>query len=129
MDERTATYIQQKHGKTLVNWSADSNDWADGTTGQQVYDFYRGFAREDPKTPHLTLSHETVLPEIEAIRNGTVEILASGGVTLVTVADCLDITDVYEVVGEPGERDETWTCEGTWPATDPPIRGPEAGSL
>jgi hypothetical protein len=114
MDERTAAYIQSKHGKVLVNWSEDANDWAEGTTGQQVYDFYSNFAHADPKSPHLTLSHETVQPEIEAVRNGTAATLVNGGVKLITVGDCLDITGIYEIVGAPGVRDETWTCNGTW---------------
>lgn len=112
IDDRTATYIQETHGKTIVLWSDDSGD-STGGTAQESYDFYQGFANEDPKQPHMTLSHETQQAGIDALHMGTVPTLASGGVNLVTIGQCLDV-EVYEKVGEPGTRDDTWFCGGTW---------------
>jgi hypothetical protein len=108
IDDRTASYIQQKHGKTIVLWSADSTDSVGGSA-QDSYNFYKGFANENPKKPHMTLSHETVTVGIDALHNGTVPLLANAGVKLVTVGQCLD-AEPYEQVGAYGTRDSTWTC-------------------
>ena len=35
------------------------------------------------------------------------------GIKMVTVAECLDIAP-YEVVGNYGVRDSSWTCDGSW---------------
>ena len=70
---------------------------------------------------HLTLSHEVHNYSVQAAENGAVDALHEAGVTLLTVAECLDTTP-YEIVGEPGVRDDTWTCEGPWkgaPVPDP----------
>ncbi|CAG7850665.1 SubName: Full=Related to deacetylase {ECO:0000313/EMBL:CCA68305.1} [Serendipita indica DSM 11827] len=112
IDERTASYIQQKHGKTIVLWSDDSGDSTGGST-QQSINFYNTFANENPKRPHMALSHETEPSGYNAMYSGTVDNLASHGVQLVTVAQCLD-TDAYIYVGGYQQRDSSWYCGGSW---------------
>jgi hypothetical protein len=122
IDDRTASYIQQTHGKTIVLWSEDSGD-STGGTAQQSYNFYQGLANENPKRPHMTLSHETEPAGTDALHMGTVPLLANAGIQLQTVAQCLD-TDPYEQVGGYGTRDSTWYCGGTW---TPPSSGGGGG--
>jgi hypothetical protein len=117
MNDTVATYIQQKYGKTIVTWSDDSGD-STGGTAQESYNFYKAFADAGPGNPHLTLSHETEPAGIGALRMGTVPLLANAGITLLTVAQCLDM-EPYDLIGGYGHRDSSWYCGGTWTPPDP----------
>jgi peptidoglycan/xylan/chitin deacetylase (PgdA/CDA1 family) len=117
IDERTASYVQSKYGKTIVLWDLDSGDTASGADEQGSIDFYKRLAAEGPNSKHLPLSHETHDYSVHAAENYTVDALYNAGVTLLTVAQCLDMYP-YEFVGPYGVRDSTWTCDGTW--TPPP---------
>lgn len=65
----------------------------------------------------MPLSHETKSWSLEALGNGTAQILHDAGIKLVTVAECLD-EDPYEIVtGHFGTRDATWTCDGVFVPT------------
>jgi hypothetical protein len=112
IDNRTATYIQEKYGRTLINWSDDSQDWNNGTP-EQSYAFYKAFADAGPGQPHITLSHEPLNQTATSVQMGTVSLLADAGIKLRTIADCLGIQP-YEWVGRPQQRDATWTCSGNW---------------
>jgi LysM repeat protein len=113
INDAAATYIQQTHGKTIVLWSDDSGDSVGGSA-QDSYNFYQGFANQGPSSqPRMTLSHETEPSGIGALRMGTVPLLANAGITLSTVAQCLD-AQPYDYIGSYGTRDSSWTCSGTW---------------
>jgi hypothetical protein len=90
-------------------WSDDSGD-STGGNAQQSYDFYANFAQQGPGNPHLTLSHETEPAGIGALRMGTVKLLANAGIQLVTVAECIGQSDMYEHIGGYGTRDPSWQC-------------------
>ncbi|KAG9041833.1 Carbohydrate esterase 4 protein [Serendipita sp. 407] len=118
IDERSASYIQSRHGKTIVLWSDDSGD-STGGTAQQSYDFYAGFANQGPSaSPRMTLSHETSPAGYNAMYMGTVPRLANAGIKLVSVAQCLN-ADAYEVFGGFGNRDSSWYCGGSWTPSNP----------
>lgn len=59
-------------------------------------------------TPHMALSHEQDVSAADYLP-GVVEQLTQAGYRLVTVAECIGVP-AYQWVGEPQERDETWTC-------------------
>ena len=113
MSDSAAAYITTKYGKTVVSADADSGDANAGETAQDSYQFYQGLANQGSGHPHLTLSHETEPNAVDAVDMGTVGLLTSAGIKLVTVAECLDIAP-YEVVGNYGVRDASWSCDGSW---------------
>lgn len=113
INDETATYIQQTHGKKIIMWSDDSGD-STGGSASDSYNFYQAFANAGPGQPHLTLSHETEPAGIGALQMGTVPLLANAGINLVTVAQCINDNNPYEYIGGYGQRDSTWTCSGTW---------------
>lgn len=121
INDATATYIQQTHGKTIVLWSDDSGDSVGGSV-QDSYNFYQAFANAGPSSqPRLTLSHETEPSGIGALRMGTVPLLANAGITLTTVAQCLD-SDAYDYFGGYGTRDSSWYCGGSWTPSPTPTQ-------
>ena len=109
------SYIQSKHGKTIVTSDAPSNDAAQGATGSSVYSFFQSLAAGGSSTRRLSQSSETSQAALDAMDQGSVEVLAMAGIKLVTVAQCLDISP-YETVGTYGVRDASWTCDGAWTA-------------
>lgn len=92
----------------VVNWSEDSLD-SQGASAEESIGIYEGFT--DINQPHLTLNHETYETTPYTVMPSVVPSLKERGFDLITVAECLDL-DAYLEVGEPQERDETWTCEG-----------------
>jgi len=94
-------------------WDLDSGDTAPGANEQKSIDFYKGLANEGVNSKHLPLSHEVWKYAVDAALNHTVDALHTADITLLTVAECLDIA-AYEFVGKYGERDDTWTCDGSW---------------
>ncbi|PVG02513.1 glycoside hydrolase/deacetylase [Serendipita vermifera] len=123
IDERSASYIQNKYGKTIVLWSDDSGD-STGGSAQQSYNMYNGFANQGPGHPHMALSHETQQAGIDALRMGTVTRINQAGIRLVTVEQCLaNNFPAYEYVGGYGTRDSTWDCYGPWSPGTPPNNG------
>ncbi|CAG7850680.1 SubName: Full=Related to deacetylase {ECO:0000313/EMBL:CCA69714.1} [Serendipita indica DSM 11827] len=109
------SYIQSKHGKTIVTSDAPSNDAAQGATGSSVYAFFQSLAAGGASTRRISQSTETSQAALDGMDQGSVEVLATAGIRLVTVAQCLDINP-YETVGSYGVRDSSWTCDGTWTA-------------
>lgn len=112
LSEHVITYIRKKHHKYIVMWSDDSLDSVGGTA-QDSYNFYKTFAIDRPDYTGLTLSHETSDAGIQALRNGTVNVLANADINLLSVAQCVDM-EPYEYFGGYQERDASWTCEGSW---------------
>ena len=112
LSEHVITYIRKKHRKYIVMWSDDSLDSVGGTA-QDSYNFYASFADSRPDYPALTLSHETQDAGIQALRNGTVNVLADAGIRLLSMAQCVDM-EPYEYVSGYQERNALWTCEGSW---------------
>ncbi|TIA88585.1 hypothetical protein E3P99_02527 [Wallemia hederae] len=106
--EWAVNYIQEKHGMVVVNWSEDSLDSQGASTDESI-GIYDGFT--DTTEPHLTLNHETYEGTPYTVMPSVVPSLVDRGYRLITVADCLDL-EPYLEVGEPQERDETWTCDG-----------------
>lgn len=96
----------------------DSADDAPGSTSQGSLGFYTSLASENPKRPHISISRETQGASLDALDNGSAEVLADVNINLVTVAACLDTTP-YETISGYGTKDATWTCDGAW--TRPPV--------
>lgn len=113
-----ATYIQNTYGKTIVSYDVDSGDANAGATTEDSYQFYANLASQGTGHPHLTLSHETEANALDALDQGTINLLGSAGIKLVTVAQCLD-TAAYETVGNYGVRDSTWNCDASWSPSTP----------
>jgi hypothetical protein len=117
ISDDAAAYITTNYGKTVVG--SDKDDSSAGTTGQSLYQFYQGLANEGQEHPHLARSDESQSVALDALDLGTVDLFTVAGIRLLTVADCLDIAP-YEVVGNYGIRDASWTCDGSWsPPTAP----------
>ncbi|KAG8855191.1 Carbohydrate esterase 4 protein [Serendipita sp. 411] len=119
IDEKTATYIQEKWGLTILLWSDDSSDSVGKNTQKDSYDYYTGIASKSYNVARMTLSHETVEGSVLALQQGTVTNLVNAGIDLQTAATCLDMSPYEVVTGVFGERDDSWTCDGDeWiPAT------------
>lgn len=65
-------------------------------------------------------SHEVWPWTVEAFEEGIVEYYRSKNINPITVAQCLDLEPYEIVTGYFGERDESWTCNGTYvPMPDP----------
>jgi hypothetical protein len=108
-----ATYITTRWGKTVVSFDKDSGDTNAGATSQGIYQFYQGLANEGQGHPHLVRSDETQSIAVDALDLGTAGLFTAAGIRLVTVSQCLDIAP-YDVVGNYGIRDDSWTCDGAW---------------
>lgn len=115
-------------------WDFDDRDTIGYTPAQSVAG-YKKLAMTFPK-PHIALNHEVntrdvarrytfpsaqlTIRSVSKVKEGTVDIVApkaipllsARGYDLVGMDTCLAI-EPYQVVGEPGTRDDTWTCDGT----------------
>ncbi|KAG8836363.1 Carbohydrate esterase 4 protein [Serendipita sp. 399] len=111
LNSHVIQYLRKKHNKIIIMWSDDSGD-ATGGSAQDSIIFYTSFAVDRPDYPALTLSHEVSDAGVGAMRCGSVHALASAGVQLLTVAQCID-QEPYEYVGDYQERDASWTCDTT----------------
>ena len=115
MNDQTASYIQAKHNKTIVIWNLDPGDPQSYSEMFDYEDFFTTLTGDRSKAANMSyLTHANELNPYIVDASG-VEILRSAGVTFHTVAACLD-RQAYEFVGKYGERDNTWTCNGTWTA-------------
>ena len=79
---------------------------------KKYIDFFGRLATEGANSTHLTITNVFNPTPILVAMGSTVDILNNAGITLLTVADCLDFQP-YEHVGQYGTRDDTWTCNGT----------------
>ena len=70
-------------------------------------------AGEGAKSTHLVLTLESEPITMIAVLAAPMDALKWENITLLTVADCLDLQP-YEYVGSYGKRDDTWTCNGRW---------------
>ena len=113
IDNITASYIQTKHKKTIVLWDTNPGGTPPGKLDDK-YNFYvesfKSLATEGADSTHLALTKESIPITVLAALYSTVDALNEAGITLLTVADCLDL-EPYEHVGSYGERDDTWTCD------------------
>lgn len=110
MNDTVASYLQTKYGMTIVTWSDDSkgfNNWLD------LVMWYRRLNSGS----HLTLNYEDTGASMALEYSGR-SIKDSRSDQLLTVADCLDMDAYVTTTGEPGIRDSTWTCTGTWSPPD-----------
>ena len=114
IDERTASYIQTKHGKTIVLSDLDPGvTFQNAGDGEKYVNFFKQRATEGANSTHLTISNEFNPTPMLAALGSTVDLLHNATINLLTVADCLDLPP-YEHVGGYGTRDDSWTCSGTW---------------
>lgn len=82
-------------------------------TGTSVDDssaMYRRVAATFPQN-HIVLNHEQDTAAITQIIPNAIRELQDAGYRLVTTAECLGVP-AYQWVGEPEERDDSWTCAG-----------------
>lgn len=111
LPDSAANYITTKYGKTVVSSDVDSGDTNPGATTQSIHQFYQGLASQGPGHPHLARSDETQSITLDAL--DATDTLIAAGIRLVSVAECLDMAP-YEIVGNYGVRDSSWTCDGSW---------------
>ncbi|KAH9821207.1 family 4 carbohydrate esterase [Melampsora americana] len=68
-------------------------------------------------TPQIALNHETHQTTASEVSQHAVQVLQKAGYRLVSVSECLGSgrtrDDYYQYVGEPEQRDSSWTCNGT----------------
>lgn len=107
--------ILKQKGYTVLEWSFASGD-ADGASAKDSKKKYAKLAKNFPN-PQLTLNHETIKTTSQQVIPYAVPLLIKAGYRLVSLAECLDISnkteDLYQWVGKASPRDNSWTCEGT----------------
>ena len=120
MNDQTASYIQAKHDKTIVIWNLDPGDPQPDSGMSDYVNFFKTLTSDPSKADDMSyITHANELNPL--MRNTTVvDILRGAGVTLQTVAGCLDL-QAYEFIGGYGERDATWTCDSTLIPSAPTI--------
>lgn len=96
--------------RPVVTWPFDSGDSTGSSSSQSISD-YSQFYSQYPQ-PVMALNHETYAGTANDIVPTVVPQLLAAGYNLVTVAQCLG-DDPYQSVGQPGTRDDSWTCDGT----------------
>ncbi|KAK4703605.1 ubiquitin-conjugating enzyme E2 J2, partial [Phenoliferia sp. Uapishka_3] len=104
------TLVLKKRGYTVVTWNFDDGDSTGSSTSQSLKD-YAPLYKKYPKA-YMALNHEVYENVAQDIVPYVVPKLVAAGYKLVTVAQCLGDSHPYQIVGKPGKRDKTWTCEG-----------------
>jgi hypothetical protein len=118
LPDSVASYIQSKWGKTIVTYDKYSDDTSVDVSAN-IHQFYQGLAQEGSGHPHLSMSHQTQGPALDALDLGSAEALIDAGIKLITASQCLDLP-AYETVGGYGVRDDTWTCDSWTPPSSNP---------
>ncbi|POY73050.1 hypothetical protein BMF94_3888 [Rhodotorula taiwanensis] len=108
-DSKSLKVLKQR-GYTVVLWDFDDRDTIGYTPAQSVAG-YKKLAMTFPK-PHIALNHEVKEGTVDIVAPKAIPLLSARGYDLVGMDTCLAI-EPYQVVGEPGTRDDTWTCDGT----------------
>lgn len=105
-----------KRGYKVINWSFDSGD-SSGVSAEDTKKAYKTLSEQNPITPQISLNHETHSSTAFDVTPYAVNVLQKVGYRLVSVSECLglgtSLSDYYQYVGKPTERDDSWTCNGT----------------
>jgi len=107
--------VLKERGYVVVDWSRDSED-SMGASAKKSNAMYTKMAKKYP-APQIALNHETYKDTARKVTPHAVEVLQGAGYELMHVSECLGMgtepEDLYQWVGEPSERDSSWTCKGT----------------
>ncbi|KAH9459998.1 hypothetical protein Pst134EB_008205 [Puccinia striiformis f. sp. tritici] len=107
--------ILKQRGYVVVDWSSDSED-SMGASYKKSNSMYTKLAKKYP-APQIALNHETYKNTARKVTPHAVTVLQEAGYELMHVSECLgmgtELEDLYQWVGEPSERDHSWTCKGT----------------
>ncbi|GAA97177.1 carbohydrate esterase family 4 protein [Mixia osmundae IAM 14324] len=110
---QAALDVLGNRGYSVAMWSLDSGDSTGASPASSDAQF-DSQANQYP-SPGIALSHETLATTAGDTTEHAVTVLQKAGYRLVSVPECLGMSSGswYEVIGAPGTRDNTWTCEGT----------------
>ncbi|RDW75379.1 hypothetical protein BP6252_06521 [Coleophoma cylindrospora] len=100
------SYLNSR-GYTVVGWSTDTQDSVGATVATSEGILNAATAG------NLFLAHETIQTTVQQVIPDTIPGLVARGVNLVTVDQCLGVNPYQAVRGSYGERDASWTCQGT----------------
>jgi len=108
--------ILKEYNYDVITWNLDTED-ADGAALSYSEKQYDDFVKAHPNgsSAGIGLEHSPYLSTASKLTPYAIKALQAAGYKVVTVADCLGLSksDWYQSVGEPEERDDTWTCDGT----------------
>ncbi|KDQ17144.1 carbohydrate esterase family 4 protein [Botryobasidium botryosum FD-172 SS1] len=103
--------VAANHKQNVIIWDFEDGDSTGSTAEQSKQDYDTLFAKNPSNI--LTLNHETYQTTAEQVLPYVLNILKNKNYKLVTVAECLGITEIYQDMSTPGTRDDTWACDGT----------------
>ncbi|PLW57542.1 hypothetical protein PCANC_02624 [Puccinia coronata f. sp. avenae] len=105
--------VLKERGYIVVDWSSDSED-SMGASAKKSKAMYAKLAKKYP-APQIALNHETYKDTARKVTPYAVNVLQKAGYELMHVSECLGLgsgpEDLYQWVGEPSERDSSWTCK------------------
>jgi peptidoglycan/xylan/chitin deacetylase (PgdA/CDA1 family) len=109
-NDEVVSYLNNKHNLVVVNWNYDSGD----STGSSVAQS-KAVLRTIKSPKHaIVLMHETEDTTADRLFPAAITIAKNNGYTaanMQTIPQSLKFNG-YKVVGKPGKRDSTWTCNG-----------------
>jgi len=108
--------LTARNYSALVLWD-DVAGPATGTSVQASNSMYQSRAAAYPE-PHIVLNHEQDTTSLQQVIPAAISTIQRHGYRLVTAAQCLGVQP-YQWIGEPSERDATWTCQGRPGPGDP----------
>ncbi|KAM0747728.1 glycoside hydrolase/deacetylase [Meredithblackwellia eburnea MCA 4105] len=108
--------ILTERGYKSIGWNSYSGDTLYNTSSKSIasYNSYYNMTNYNEATEGIIgVNHESIAATARKVVSTVVPKLVAAGWRLITVAECLNDPNPYQVVGTPSERDATWTCEGT----------------
>ncbi|KAF9257675.1 glycoside hydrolase/deacetylase [Marasmius fiardii PR-910] len=102
--------ISFSRNQNVALWDQDTQD-ADGASVDFSKGVYNQIVNDHPSNA-LVLEHETVDTTASTLVPYAINLFQNAGYQLVTFAECVG-TQPYQAIGQPQQRDSSWTCNGT----------------
>nr|ODN92440.1 deacetylase [Cryptococcus depauperatus CBS 7841] len=109
INDNVLNVLRARGYKKVILWSDDTGDSL-GQPPSYSEELLETVAGDYPN-PHLVLAHSTISTTPSEVILQSAPKLKGAGYQLMTVNDCIGDSDYpYEIVGQPGIKDQTWTC-------------------
>ncbi|KAF9257446.1 carbohydrate esterase family 4 protein [Marasmius fiardii PR-910] len=102
--------ISFSRNQSVALWDQDTGD-ADGASVESSKGVYDKVVK-DKRSNALILEHETHDTTANDLVPYAINLFQSKGYQLVTFAECIG-AQPYQAIGQPQQRDSSWTCNGT----------------